>query len=292
MPFDFNIDTPTHELIVPDYLDFDVHFNDTRVRDKKYVINSDTDEAIAIIGRGATARNHAEFYNRVWDTIVEDLSQEDLRDKTYNFSSARNKGWSMLDITFPNVKTTVKTKKHETEIAFRMIAVHAIDGSASPATWFGGIDTFCTNGQITGDWDMVRKKNTSGFTVDNFMRELRVAKTNFDLQGKRLQSWADTNLYKVKVDEVIKGIVKSERKAAKLYDLFLDERHTRGNNKFALYSAFTNYSSYADDRNGFALRNTGNDTKAVSMLAREQEVSKWISTPLWNSLEHLREYAA
>jgi L-rhamnose mutarotase len=284
MPFDFNIDTPTHELIVPDYLDFDVHFNDTRVRDKKYVINSDTDEAIAIIGKGATARNHAEFYNRVWDTIVEDLSQEDLRDYSYSFNSARNKGWSMLDVAFPNVKTTVKTKKHETEIAFRMIAVHAIDGSASPATWFGGIDTFCTNGQITGDWDMVRKKNTSGFTVDNFMRELRVAKTNFDLQGKRLQSWADTNLAHVQVDELIQEIVKSERKSRKLHDLFLDERHTRGNNLFALYSAFTNYSSYADERNGFALRNTGNDTRAVSMLAREQEVSKWVSSPAFLQL--------
>ena len=285
MPFDFNIDTPTQELIVPDYLDFDVHFNDTRVRDKKYVINSDTDKAIAIIGKGATARNHAEFYNRVWDTIVEDLSQEDLRDKTYNFSSARNKGWSMLDITFPNVKTTVKTKKHETEIAFRMIAVHAIDGSASPATWFGGIDTFCTNGQITGDWDMVRKKNTSGFTVDNFMRELRVAKTNFDLQGKRLQSWADTNLSdSLYVSEAINKIVKSERKARKLHDLFLSERATRGNNLFALYSAFTNYASYADARNGFELRNTGNDTKAVSMLAREQEVSKWVSSPAFLQL--------
>jgi len=284
MPFDFNIDTPTHELIVPDYLDFDVHFNDTRVRDKKYVINSDTDKAIAIIGKGATARNHAEFYNRVWDTIVEDLSQEDLRDYSYSFNSARNKGWSMLDVAFPNVKTTVKTKKHETEIAFRMIAVHAIDGSASPATWFGGIDTFCTNGQITGDWDMVRKKNTSGFTVDNFMRELRVAKTNFDLQGKRLQTWADTNLAHVRVDELIQEIVKSERKSRKLHDLFLDERHTRGNNLFALYSAFTNYSSYADDRNGFELRKTGNDTKAVSMLAREQEVSKWVSNPAFLQL--------
>jgi hypothetical protein len=190
----------------------------------------------------------------------------------------------MLDVAFPNVKTTVKTKKHETEIAFRMIAVHAIDGSASPATWFGGIDTFCTNGQITGDWDMVRKKNTSGFTVDNFMRELRVAKTNFDLQGKRLQSWADTNLAHVQVDELIQEIVKSERKSRKLHDLFLDERHTRGNNLFALYSAFTNYSSYADERNGFALRNTGNDTRAVSMLAREQEVSKWVSSPAFLQL--------
>jgi len=284
MPFDFNIQPDWHKLIVPDHLDFDVHFNDTRVRDKKYVINSDTDKAIAIIGKGATARNHAEFYNRVWDTIVEDLSQEDLRDYSYSFNSARNKGWSMLDVAFPNVKTTVKTKKHETEIAFRMIAVHAIDGSASPATWFGGIDTFCTNGQITGDWDMVRKKNTSGFTVDNFMRELRVAKTNFDLQGKRLQTWADTNLAHVQVDELIQEIVKSERKSRKLHDLFLDERHTRGNNLFALYSAFTNYSSYADERNGFELRNTGNDTRAVSMLAREQEVSKWVSNPAFLQL--------
>ena len=284
MPFDFNIDTDWHKLTVPDDLDFDVHFNDTRVRDKKYVINSDTDEAIAIIGRGATARNHAEFYNRVWDTIVEDLSEEDLRDKTYKFGSARSKGWSMLDVTFPNVKTTVETKKHKTEIAFRMIAVHAIDGTASPATWFGGIDTFCTNGQITGDWDMVRKKNTSGFTVDNFMRELRVAKNNFDLQGKRLQSWADTNLAHVQVDELIQEIVKSERKSRKLHDLFLCERVIRGNNLFALYSAFTNYSSYADERNGFELRNTGNDTRAVSMLAREQEVSKWVSNPAFLQL--------
>ena len=279
MPFDFNIDTDWHKLIVPDHLDFDVSFDKTRVRDKKYVINSNTDEAIAIIGRSATARNHAEFYNRVWDTIVEDLSQEDLQDKTYKFKSARNKGWSMLDVTFPNVKTTVETVRHKTEIAFRMIAVHAIDGTASPATWFGGIDTFCTNGQITGDWDMVRKKNTSGFTVENFMRELRVAKTNFDLQGKRLQTWATTNLAHVQVDELIQKIVKSERKSRKLHDLFLDERRMRGNNLFALYSAFTNYSSYADARNGFELRNTGNDTKAVSMLAREQEVSKWVSSP-------------
>ena len=278
MPFDMN-NIASHELIVPDHLDFDVSFDKTRVRDKKYVINSDTGEAIAIIGRSATARNHAEFYNRVWDTIVEDLSQEDLQDKTYKFNSARNKGWSMLDVTFPNVKTTVETVKHKTEIAFRMIAVHAIDGTASPATWFGGIDTFCTNGQITGDWDMVRKKNTSGFTVENFMRELRVAKTNFDLQGKRLQTWATTNLAHVQVDELIQKIVKSERKSRKLHDLFLDERRMRGNNLFALYSAFTNYSSYADARNGFELRNTGNDTKAVSMLAREQEVSKWVSSP-------------
>ena len=59
----------------------------------------------------------------------------------------------------------------------------------------------------------------------------------------------------------------------------MQEAGVRGHNKFALYSAFTNYASYADERNRFSLRNTGNDTVAVSMFSREQEVSKWISTP-------------
>jgi hypothetical protein len=45
-----------------------------------------------------------------------------------------------------------------------------------------------------------------------------------------------------------------------MYSLYLQEASTRGHNKFALYSAFTNYASYADERNGFNLRNTENDT--------------------------------
>ena len=58
----------------------------------------------------------------------------------------------------------------------------------------------------------------------------------------------------------------------------------RGKNVFALYSAFTNYASYADERNGFTLRNTGKDTVAQSMWAREQKVSQWISSPQFKSL--------
>ena len=54
---------------------------------------------------------------------------------------------------------------------------------------------------------------------------------------------------------------------------------------FALYSAFTNYASYADERNGFRMRNTGNDTQAQTMWLREQEVAKWIASPQFKQLE-------
>ena len=213
------------------------------------------------------------------DVMSNDLPASDLEDASVNFRSARNNGWTMLDVTLPKIKTTIHTTKHATEISQRLIAVHGIDGTASPATWFGAIDFFCTNGMITGDYDKVRKKNTSGFTLSGFQHELSKAKTDFDTQGKKLQLWADTDLTYVSVPTLLDEIIKSERKSKKMYELYMQEASVRGHNKFALYSAFTNYASYADERNGFSLRNTGNDTQAVSMFSREQEVSKWISTP-------------
>ena len=54
---------------------------------------------------------------------------------------------------------------------------------------------------------------------------------------------------------------------------------TRGRNLWALYSAFTNYATYADERNGFALRNTGSDTQSKSLFMREVEVANWIKSP-------------
>ena len=59
--------------------------------------------------------------------------------------------------------------------------------------------------------------------------------------------------------------------------LFKEEAETRGANVYALYSAFTNYSSHAND-NGFALRETKSDTAAVTMMNREMEVSRWTSS--------------
>jgi hypothetical protein len=70
-----------------------------------------------------------------------------------------------------------------------------------------------------------------------------------------------------------------------MYGLYMFEASVRGHNKFALYSAMTNYATYADERNGFNLKQTGNDTQAMSMWSREQEVSKWVSDDRFRLLE-------
>ena len=85
----------------------------------------------------------------------------------------------MMDMTLPNVTAKISTNKHETEIAQRIIALHGVDGTCSNTVLFGAIDFFCTNGQIRGEHDKVRRKNTSGFSLDRFITQLERSKQDF-----------------------------------------------------------------------------------------------------------------
>lgn len=274
MPFD-----------IPEDLDFDVAFEDTRMPDKKYVINQTTGQPLGIVGKSFQCASHGDFFRGVVNTATETLSEHDLEDAKYSFRTARKGAWAMLDITLPNVTMDISTDKFETEIGNRIISLHGIDGSCSNQVFFGAIDFFCTNGMITGDHDKVRKKNTSNFSMESFIYELNRARTDFYTQAQEMQVWAHTDLKYVDVSSLLDDMLGSKRKSEKMYSLYMQEASTRGHNKFALYSAMTNYATYADERNGFNLKNTGNDTQAISMWSREQEVSKWVSDDRFITLE-------
>jgi hypothetical protein len=274
MPFD-----------IPEYLDFDVAFEDTRMSDKKYVINQTTGHPLGIVGKSFQCASHGDFFRGVVETATETLSEHDLEDAKYSFRTARNGAWAMLDITLPNVTMDISTDKFETEIGNRIISLHGIDGSCSNQVFFGAIDFFCTNGMITGDHDKVRKKNTSNFSMESFIYELNRARTDFYTQAQQMQVWAHTDLKYVDVSSLLDDMLGSKRKSEKMYSLYMQEASTRGHNKFALYSAMTNYATYADERNWFNLKNTGRDTQAISMWSREQEVSKWVSDDRFRLLE-------
>ena len=279
MPFDFT------NFEVPENLNFSVEFEPTKVSDKKYVINADTGKYLGIVGKGFTCASHGDFYRRVYDTITENLLSTEVENAQFTWRSARNNAWSMLDITLPDMQVEISTDKHTTTLGNRIISLHGIDGSCSNQAFFGAIDFFCTNGQISGDYDKIRKKNTSNFTLDGFIQELQRARTDFYTETAKMQVWAQTSTKYVNIQSLLEEMISSKRKAEKMFSLYCAEASTRGHNKWALYSAFTNYASYADERNGFNLRNTGNDTRAISMFSREQEVSKWVSDRRFVELE-------
>jgi len=275
MPLDF----------IPENLDFDVVFEPTKVNDKKYVINGSTGDYIGIVGDGFTCASHTDFFRDVIDATTDNLSEHEIEGADIKWRDAHHNGWAMMDMTLPNVNAKIVTDKSDTTVAQRIIALHGVNGTCSNVTIFGAIDFFCLNGQIRGRHDKVVRKNTSNFSLDRFIIELEKSTQDFHAQTEQLQRWANTSLVGVNVKAMLETIMKSDRKAEKMYGLYNQEVSVRGNNLWALYSAFTNYATYADERNGFALRKTQNDTRAVSMFQREVEVSTWIDTPQFRQLE-------
>tara|TARA_R110000824_G_scaffold159564_2_gene333976 strand:+ start:544 stop:1404 length:861 start_codon:yes stop_codon:yes gene_type:complete len=283
MPLDF-IDDNNLLLNMPTKLDFGVQFEPTKVQDKKYVINDVTGEYLGVVGHNFSCADHRLFFQGVEDAMTENLQDSQLDDAKVVWRSARNNSWGMMDITLPNVKRTIISDKHETKVNQRFIALHAIDGSCSNQVYYGAIDTFCTNGMITGDYDKVRRKNSSNFSMDRFIDELKNSRRDFDTQMDMFQQWAFSPIGTFDIKSMLDSLMGSESKSEKMYTLYNQEVSKRGKTVFALYSAFTNYASYADERNGFRMRNTGNDTQAQTMWLREQEVAKWIATPQFNQL--------
>tara|TARA_Y100001937_G_scaffold1861_1_gene2367 strand:- start:150 stop:1001 length:852 start_codon:yes stop_codon:yes gene_type:complete len=278
------LDFTNNGLEIPEYIDFTTRTEPTRMAGKKYVINNATDKVIGIVGSKFNSVTHAEFYDKVWNTMSEQLGEEAMKGVQIKWNTARDGAFAMLDATMPSTKALITTDKQQTEISQRVIALHGVDGLCSNQVFFGAIDFFCTNGMIRGEHDKVRRKNTTNFSMSNFIKELEDANSDFYSQAEQLQVWADTPLDDESVQKMLNSLMGSEDKSEKMLSLYGQEIGKRGRNAFALYSAFTNYASYADERNGFKLRNTGNDTNSISMWRREQEVTKWVSSKQFKEL--------
>jgi len=287
MPFDFMPDpygpnfTPEN---MPTSLDFDPVFEPTKVEGKKYVINSETDEYLAVVGDSFTCASHRDFFSGVKRVVTENLTPYECEGMITSWSIAHKNAWAMMNMTLPKVTAKIISDRHETNIAQRIIALHGIDGSCSNQVYFGAIDFFCTNGMIRGEHDKVRRKNTSNFTMQRFETSLRKSTQSFYEQSETLKSWAKKRLYMYEVRQALEKLIKSERKVDKMLNLYSQESTVRGQNAWALYSAFTNYASYADERNGFSLKESKVDSAAVSMFSREHEVSKWIDSNTFKEL--------
>lgn len=274
----------TNIIDLPDYLQFDTYYEPSRMHDKKYAINTLTGEVLGIVGSNFNCGSHQEFTNSFAQPLFDKLSDDDVKNMDMKISTARNNAFMKLDMTFPTTEVTLRTNtNHIFKLALRIVALHGVDGLCSNQVYFGAIDWICDNGQVTGEHDKIRKKNTSGFRMHDFLSEIENMNFDFKRHTSKLQDWANIPLPS-RVYPIIEHLINSERKAKKMYDLYNAEVQKRGRNLYALYSAFTNYSTYADERNGFKERNTGKDTKAVTMWKREEEVSKWVSSPQFKAL--------
>jgi hypothetical protein len=280
MALDFT--TINRNIDVPFHLDFTPVFEPSRMADHKFVINPITGEAMGHVGEGFKCASHGDFFKGVWDQVTENLQGDDIAGAEVRFKSGRKGGFALMDVQFPSISTEIETSTgHKTSIRQRIIALHGVDGKAgSNTTLFGNIDMFCTNGCISGEYSKVRRRNSSRFSLEAFINELRRAKNDFYAESDKLKVFAQTSMQETTVKSLLEDIISSKDKQEKMFELYMQEAEVRGHNKFSLMSAFTNYASHTLG-NGFELRQTANrsETEAITMMNREVEVNQWMSDP-------------
>ena len=127
------------------------------------------------------------------------------------------------------------------------------------------------------EYDVVKKKNTKHFDMRKFIDEIEKSVEEFYATVEKYQTWATRDITFQNVQKVIEFLPVSKGKKDKLLTTYVLEADVRGNNMWALYSTFTNYSSHHKG-NGFSFKESKHDHVAQSMLKREFEVADWIHT--------------
>jgi hypothetical protein len=216
-----------------------------------------------------------QMINHFDPSVLEDIQVKD--------HIAKNGAVCFSEYILPKIKGSVETDTgHKTEIGLRFILKNTFDGSSSVVFYGGVIDFFCTNGMISGEYDVTKKRHTKNFSVDGFLAAFDGAVTRHVWMCEKYQEWADTKLQNdTKVVQLLRKLTngtdeepkKKNTLSDKLFAQYIDETHDRGSNVFSLVSAMTNYASHSNGRFGMR-KNSDHDT----LLKRQQTVSKWLSS--------------
>ena len=250
--------------------------------DKKGIVKvMDDYVGLGIVGRDYKLTNHVDFFGMQQDMLLSKLPHGHLDNVQTTYKVARDGAFALMNMKFPNVEIPIKTRRHETTINMRYISWHGVDGLTSNNGVFGAIDSFCTNGMISGEYDKIRRKNTKNFDLRSFVDEVETSVDIFYKRAMQYQAWANREILTHQAEGVLKSLNLSKSKTANLLEQYIREQEVRGSNVWALYSAMTNYSSHTK---AMPLRNTGVDDAAQTMLDREFEVTRWVNSEKFQRL--------
>ena len=271
--------------------DFDIAFAPLeRFPERKYVIRTDTDEAIGVVGKDFGGVSHPEFFGPIREAWSKELGYDStnwlkqgfkttddgtLEDVEIDTRISRNGAWALEKVTFNNHRATIETSKHKTDTALTLYAWHGVDGLTSNNVISGAIDFFCTNGMVSGDYNKIRKKNTRHFDMNRITHEMEGIYDRFIEHTQWCQKLAQKPVSVVRLKDALETML-PQRASKNMLNSVLNEFEVRGANAWSVYSAFTQYATH-DDRFGF--RQTANDNTLERQFKRNEDVAKWIEHP-------------
>jgi hypothetical protein len=230
----------------------------------------DVPVCLSVVGKGYHVVQNDELFTAI-DAGINGRRVE-ISDDTAHQGKTCIRTYTMPDVSFvsPDGK----------DIAFRVIAVNGF-GSTAVKVYAGAIDFFCMNGMVLGSFVSAYARHSSGIQLQGFTKQIDLAQTEFWRTEETIERRVGT---KVNLGNVNKWLEEnfSERRAKKLADQVEQEVHVRGNSLWAVQSALTNWATHQTVEP--ALRRSGTDPVASTMLARETTVARLLEQPEFMAL--------
>jgi hypothetical protein len=243
----------------------------------KHIVRMWNNKPISI---GVVGRNYKLLYNKelcesIEDAFMDTLTKAELDGVRRRDSISYMGATSIRDYIFPNIRADIESKT--SDIAFRAIIINGYDGSSSFKFYHGAIDFFCTNGMVTGSYDMITKRHTSGLQIPKLTDKLRMSIDIFYKQAEQWKHWMGKEISNEDAKTCFEAMPNiSERRVEQLMRQFRIEVSTHGRTVWALYSAATYYATSNEGQ--FAVRTTAQDHAASTLINREQQVRSWQNT--------------
>ncbi len=240
---------------------------------------------LGVVGSGYKIVLNSDLFGAV-ERAIEDNIPERLRAGAIVNDSTSNQGaFCLREYIFPEFQVPLKQRGHrgDTSLGYRSILWNTYDGSGAAKLLTGAIDFFCTNGMVSGEFEVFKRKHTSGFRIPAFGDLIEKNISSFHANVIEWQRWESIDITREKARNVLKALPSlSDSRAEKLSQQYDYEAHQRGGSVWALYCALTWFASHAEGQ--FSIRNTGADHLAQTMQRREEQVLVWINSKAWKEL--------
>ena len=235
---------------------------------------------IGMVGRSYKVLRMKPLCQKIESEMCKAMGHEELQDVKVKDSIAYHGSMLFKQYIFPKLKVDITGRSDST---FRVIIGNSYDGSSTFKMYSGSINSFCTNGQIDGVFDMVAKRHTSGLSIPSMADKIRQSIDVFFNKAETYKGWAEKRINGKQAENAIKAIPNiSEVKVGRILEQYSEEVLEHGPNVWALYNAATYYASH--DEGSFEVRDTANDTTAAILLNREKQIREWEKTEVFQQL--------
>lgn len=267
---------------------YDPHLkNKVNAPDVKMLTRTDIlglDDYISIVNKDYRVVENAEVLEPLQQQMINFFDPIVLEDVQIKDTILKNGRTCYSEYIFPRIKHGIETDTgHKTEFGLRFVMKNSFDGKGSVVMWSGLIDFFCTNGTVTGKYDVTRKRHNRNFHTSGFLDAFEKTLEEHSHIVNQYQILADQKVSTYKVRDLFKKLTKSPEKsrrnntlASKLNRQFEIERLTRGDNMFSVMSALTHYSSHTTG--DFSLTRSGDHG---TLYKRQEKVTSWLNSNIW-----------